>query len=584
MIDLASGYRVWVILLAGFGAAAARPPVEAVKPRPAAEAKTGETAPTAEGPNSGGPGSSAQEGGAPAPAAEPAASAAADARPRKGIWLPNRGAEQPKPLMPEIAGDAKPVTPAATVRPADPLDRQVDEALDVTARRVLTAESLNPKERPHTPWQIGHGMLAFRRDYLVKVRGEKVNAYEWVANNPVYRARVKRGKDAETTVESLNWFYLTPYGARPQRFTGEPYEFEGHPNQFLAFFALARIPLDFKFTVQGRQVTYGDMLKNAKMEVNDREEVAWDLWAFAYYFDVDEQWRNAKGEPWNMERLVSTTLAQFSPQKSPCGGCHALFALASARNAYFQTKGARLTGAWTQAHYHLEKHIELARQMQNRDGSFSGDYFKGRKYIGGDPSKRISTTGHTLEFLMMALKQERLKEQWVRNAVNRLSHDLIQYQADSLEVGGMYHAAHALVLYRERTRPQFATKTKAITPAAAKAIGGGNDTAPAAAVRVTDAPKAEAPKKLEPAAKAEEPRAEKAEEPKKAETTSGPPQRLEQPRPPEEPKAGEPKAEEPKAEEPVKAEQEPKPAEQPAPAPAEEPKAEKDVPKPEKMD
>lgn len=508
-MDLASGYRTWLILLAGFGAAAARPPVEAVKPRPAAETAKAEE--KADGPNSGGPGSAAQEGGSPAPAAEPATPpAAADARPRKGIWAPKRAAEQPRPLVPEIAQDAKPVTPAVPARPTDPLDRQVDEALDVTARRVLTAESLSPKERPHTPWQIGHLMLAFRRDSVVKVRGEKVNAYDWVATNPVYSARVKRGKDAETTVERMNWFYLTTYGARPQRFTGEPYEFEGHPNQFLAFFALARIPLDFEFDVQGRKVTYGDMLQNAKMEVNDREEVAWDLWAFSYYFDMDEQWRNAKGEAWSMERLVTTTLTQFSPEKSPCGGCHALFALASARNAFYQTKGTRLTGAWTQAHYHLEKHIELARRMQNRDGSFSAKYFKGPKYD-SDPSKRVSTTGHTLEFLMMALRQERLKEPWVRNAVNRLSHDLIQYQAESLEVGGMYHAAHALVLYRERTRPQFAAKTKAVTPAGAEAGNGG--AASAAAVRITDVPKAEEPKKLEPVIKPERAPVEKFEQP-----------------------------------------------------------------------
>jgi len=499
MNDLTTGYRTWILLLAGFGAAADRPPIEAAKPQPAGAVEpAAKVAAEADGPNSGGPGAPADEGGTRAPAAEAEASKplASKDRPTRGIWA-RRPTEQPRPLLPEIAEDAKSVAPPAEpVRPTDPLDRQVDAALDVTARRVLIAESADPRQRPHTPWQIGHGMLAFRRDYVVRVRGEKVNAYEWLATNPIYQARVKRGKDAETTVEKMNWFYLTPYGARPQKFTGEPYEFEGHPNQFLAFFALARIPLDFEFTIQGRKVTFGDMLNNAKMEVNDREEVTWDLWAFAYYFDPDTEWRNAKGEAWSMERLVSTTLKQFSPTKSPCGGCHALFALASARNAYVQTKSGKFTGAWTEAHVHLEKHIQMAKQMQNRDGSFSSNYFKGPGYA-SDPSKRISTTGHTLEFLMMAMRQDQLQEKWVRNAVSRLSNDLIQYQAEPLEVGGMYHAADALVLYRERTRPQLAAATKPVEPVAADEVPTARIAAPATVERTAEAPKSEEPRKLE---------------------------------------------------------------------------------------
>lgn len=459
MIDVTSGFGAWVLLLAGFGESAVRPPVEASKPQPtlAAAAAGGST-------NSGGPGGPVEERGTPAPAAEPAG--ATKERPGRGIWAGKRGEEQPKPLLPMIAGEAKPIEtkPAAPaiseepVAPTDPLDRQVDEAIDVTARRVLSVDT-------HTPWQIGHGMLAFRRDYVLRKGEQKVNAYEWVATNPTFRSRTT-AEDGTVKVRDLHWFQLTRYGARPQKYTGTPYEFEGHPNQFLAFFALARLPLDFEFTVQGRKVTYGDMLRNAKMEVTDREEVAWDLWAFAYYFDPDETWTNAIGEPWSMERLVATTMRQFSITKSPCGGCHALFALASARNAYLQTTKRRPTGVWTQADQHLQQYIAIAKQMQNRDGSFSASYFKNAGYS-NDPSKRISTTGHTLEFLMLALRQDELAKPWVKNAVNRLSHDLVQYQREPLEVGGMYHAVHALVLYRERTRPQLAAKTKEITPAAA---------------------------------------------------------------------------------------------------------------------
>jgi len=181
---------------------------------------------------------------------------------------------------------------------------------------------------------------------------------------------------------------------------------------------------------------------------------------------MNEQWRNAKGEAWSMERIVTTTMRQLAnPNGAPCGGCHGLFALASARNSYLQS-GNRLSGVWMQAHMHLEKHIALAKSLQNEDGSFSGIYFKGPKYW-DDPSKRISTTGHTLEFLMLALQQNRLDEPWVRRAVASVARDLTRYQQEPLEVGGMYHAVHALVLYRERTKQQIAESPASIRPISA---------------------------------------------------------------------------------------------------------------------
>ncbi|HEX6984889.1 MAG TPA: hypothetical protein VF170_05905, partial [Planctomycetaceae bacterium] len=55
------------------------------------------------------------------------------------------------------------------------------------------------------------------------------------------------------------------------------------------------------------------------------------------------------------------------------------------------------------------------------------------------------------------------------NGVAAVARDLIQYQREPLEVGGMYHAVHALVLYRERTRTEFAANPTAVTPISAEA-------------------------------------------------------------------------------------------------------------------
>ena len=144
---------------------------------------------------------------------------------------------------------------------------------------------------------------------------------------------------------------------------------------------------------------------------------------------------------------------QSEPTKSACGGTHGLFALASAVNNYAKDQ-KHLRGTWLEASMRVRQYIEYARSMQNRDGSFSSKYFEGPEYA-NDVNKRVSTTGHTLEFIMEALPQKRLNEPWVRSAVSRIANDLIQYKSQPLEPGGMYHAIDSLVIYRERTRPAY---------------------------------------------------------------------------------------------------------------------------------
>lgn len=309
------------------------------------------------------------------------------------------------------------------------LDKLIDRAIEVTSKRYLVAES-------HSPWQIAHGVLALRKNYLIKKNGEKVNALEWIATGPSYRGRP--------------WFLITPHGAKGHPFT-EPMAFEGHPNQFLALFTLSRLPLDAKFETQGKPFTMGDLINNAKMEVNSREEITWTLWALSYYLDPDAQWVNQHGEHWSIERLVQMQIA--SPvTESACGGNHGLFAVASARNSYLAT-GQPLRGTWLEAHMHLERYTAAAKSLQNSDGSFSANYFRGPEYT-TDFNKRLATTGHTLEFLMVALPQKSLANPWVQNAARAVARDLVEHRKEQLEPGGMYHSLSSIVLYRERTRPE----------------------------------------------------------------------------------------------------------------------------------
>ena len=334
--------------------------------------------------------------------------------------------------------DSEPEAPAAPARPADPLAVAADEAIAVTAARLLTGQSR--ETRSNTPWQIGHGVMALREKYEVIADGRRVNALEWLATGPTFKGE--------------GWFERGRFGPHGHPYSGTMYDFEGHPNQILAFLSMSRLPEDFILRDgNGRPFTIGDWIETAQREVrvNPKEEVTWTLWAFSHYLDPDAQWVNARRERWSMERLVAEEVRSRT-EAHACGGTHGLYALASARNAYLQS-GRSLRGSWRMADEKVKRYARTARALQNPDGSLSHAYFKQRGHT-NDVVARIGSSGHTLEFLMMALPQRDLSQPWVRAALGRVSSDLLAGRGEQIggkAVGGMYHAVHALVLYRERT-------------------------------------------------------------------------------------------------------------------------------------
>lgn len=328
----------------------------------------------------------------------------------------------------------------------DPLVRQVQEAVEISTRRYLDADV-------HTPWQIMHGILAYRHEYQIKRKGELINALEFVSSGPAF--------------EGIQWFEKTAHGGRGHTFT-KPYAFEGHPNQFQAIMTMSELPLTHTFKardatavpsdqapkpqVADATITTADMVRNAQMDVrvNPQEEITWTLWFLSFYLDPDAQWQNRNGEQWSIERLVKLQ-TDAPPYNAACGGTHGLFALSRARNAYLQS-GRPLRGVWLEADQKINRYIEEARAYQNPDGSFSANYFKGPEYS-SDFGKRLATTGHILEFLMVALPQHRLNEEWVRRAVYRQARDIIENRTQPAECGALYHALDALVIYLQRMQP-----------------------------------------------------------------------------------------------------------------------------------
>ncbi len=338
---------------------------------------------------------------------------------------------------------AVPAQPAAVpaqpvVRKLSELDTLVDEAVAVTSRRYLTADV-------HTPWQIFHGLIALRQNFKLKVDGQKVSALEWIRGGRFYKG--------------LPLVEQTPYGGRFHTFT-EPYAFEGHPNQFLAILAMSELPRDFTFKAgaNGAVISVDDMLRHAQAECNDREEITWTLWLFSRYFPHNAQWQNKYGEQWSMERLVQTQTNQ-RVQDGACGGCHGLFAICLARNAY-QQSGGQLRGVWFEADQKIRRYVAETKALQNLhiDGSFSSNHYNGPGYD-SDFGKRIAASGHILEWLMIGLDNRELQEPWLQRGVESVARDLINNRQAPADCGPLYHALHSLVLYRQRTRPGLADPT-----------------------------------------------------------------------------------------------------------------------------
>jgi hypothetical protein len=161
-----------------------------------------------------------------------------------------------------------------------------------------------------------------------------------------------------------------------------------------------------------------------------------------------------------MERLVRIN-NQAQVTTAPCGGTHQLFALSLARNSYMQKHG-RLNGAWLEADQKLQSYIAAAKAGQNPDGTFSSAMFKGRGYS-NDFNERIKSSGHMLEWLMAALPERRLSEQWVRSGVEAVARDLVNNANQPADCGPLYHALHSIILYRDRVAPKSTPSTQPAT-------------------------------------------------------------------------------------------------------------------------
>jgi hypothetical protein len=331
----------------------------------------------------------------------------------------------------EPVADAAASAPTAATRAA--LCERIDRALThVRDRRRLDTTV-------HGAWQVVHGILAFGRDFQIQHGADVVPALDYLLDGGSLTGwRLRPGEHG--------LFAVVEEGST----TGQ-----GHPDQWLGYLSqcgLGGIPLETPIRVAGRWYTVSDLLDQAQSDLREGQEATWTLMALATYLPPDAAWTAADGARWTTERVVAMEAAA-DLSTSACGGAHRLFGLVTAINARRAASGEDgLTGGWASAAEVIEDAIDRARRFQQPDGSFSIHSFD-RPGTSADVMARLSATGHLFEVVVAALDDERLREPWVERAAERLV-SLLEQTADvDVECGGLYHAAHGLLLYRQRNCP-----------------------------------------------------------------------------------------------------------------------------------
>ena len=109
-----------------------------------------------------------------------------------------------------------------------------------------------------------------------------------------------------------------------------------------------------------------------------------------------------------------------------------------------------MSRGWQAAQDQIDDAIAKIEENQLPSGAFSVAFLSGSEDT-AETSKHLHASGHTLEFLALAMTDEELRQPWVVRNVEYLCKLLRRTRpVRSLECGALYHAVRGLRVYRER--------------------------------------------------------------------------------------------------------------------------------------
>jgi hypothetical protein len=343
----------------------------------------------------------------------------------------------PKFRRQAVLREASAANPHAVRKPIGvppPQSRRL-ERLRLGVSRTLAAYQRRPlNTAQHSPWEVMHGFIAFGIPTQLRVGGPggtPVNAIGWMNTGGKCRGQVM----------------MVAAGDRPKALYG--IGVQGHSAQYLAILAQCRVSLHSPITLQAKAYTVSDLIEEEKLSCKSGTELTFALISLAHYLHTDAEWESRDGKTWSLARLVEEEIEQ-PIRGAPCGGTHRLFGLSYGCQRRLRATG-QLDGVYRRADKYVRDYQVLSlSKLQNRDGSFSTEWFKYPADREDDIDRKVQTTGHILEWLVGSLDQEMLYDSRVVAAVEFLTAALAREPNREWKIGPLGHALHALNIYQER--------------------------------------------------------------------------------------------------------------------------------------
>lgn len=329
---------------------------------------------------------------------------------------------------------ANPFASKKPIGPPPPKSSRLDRLRVRIAQTLATYQRRPLNTSQHCPWEIMHGFVSFGIPTQIRVggpRGELVNAIGWMNSGGRCRGQVM----------------LTVRDGRPHALYGVG--LQGHSGQYLAILAQCRVSAKSPLLLGEHEFTVADLIEAEKLNCRSGTELTFALIGLAHYLPTDAIWRSRDGEAWSLERLMQEELRQ-PIRTAPCGGTHRLFGLAYGCQRRLKATG-ELDGVYERADRYVRDYQNLTLQrLQNRDGSFSTEWFKYPADRDDDIDRKIQTTGHILELLVASVDQKMLYEHRIITAAEFLAVSLAREANRDWKNGPLGHALHALSIYQER--------------------------------------------------------------------------------------------------------------------------------------
>ena len=233
------------------------------------------------------------------------------------------------------------------------------------------------------------------------------------------------------------------------------YGLQQHDSQLLAVLALSRVQTTYPMRAGEEVRSVADLVEYEKLSCRSGTDLSLKLIGLAYYVADDGNWQNGLGEDWSIERIVREELARPIVGAAN-GGTDRLIGLSYAIRRRAK-RGQPIDGQFARAQKLVDEFGDYALGLQNPDGSWS-PYFFAAKGTGSDRAANLRSTGHILEWLAMALPEDRLEDprvvksvEYVNRALGSGSRTRRNVRSQSTrEIGSVMHALHALAVYDER--------------------------------------------------------------------------------------------------------------------------------------